>query len=290
MEILEKAPAKLNLSLDALFRHLDGDPEWKMVMTAIDLADYVHIQTSHSSSDIKVLTNTGFLPQDQRNLAFQAAKVLQSRFDIQEGVTITIDKRIPVSAGMGGGSADAGAVLRGLNQLWNLNLSLQQLAEIGLEIDSDVPFCVYSCPALVEGKGEKITPLGSLNPLWFVVAKPKASVSTPSILKQIDFSEIQHWNVQKVVTAIQNADWNTLTTCMGNSLEPITAQKYPEITRIKDKMLKFGAQAAQMSGTGPTVFGIAQTESRAQHIYNSLRGFCKEVYLVRPFNLMACSN
>ncbi|WP_290033488.1 4-(cytidine 5'-diphospho)-2-C-methyl-D-erythritol kinase [Ligilactobacillus cholophilus] len=285
MEILEKAPAKLNLSLDALFRHLDGDPEWKMVMTAIDLADYVYLDTNDQTNEIIVQTNTGFLPQDRRNLAYQAARTLQKKFNINAGVTITIEKKIPVSAGMGGGSADAGAVLRGLNKLWNLNLSLQELAEIGLEIDSDVPFCVYSCPALVEGKGEKITPIGSLNSLWFVVAKPQASVSTPSILKQIDFCEIQHLDVQKVVDAIHNQDWNLLFQSMGNSLEPITTQKYPEITNIKEKMVKFGAQVAQMSGTGPTVFGITQTESRAQHIYNSLRGFCKEVYLVRPFNL-----
>lgn len=290
MEILQKAPAKLNLSLDALFRHLDGDPEWRMVMTAIDLADYVHLKTSVESSEIKVITNTGFLPQDQRNLAYQAALTLQQKFNINQGITISIDKHIPVSAGMGGGSSDAAAVLRGLNQLWNLNLSLEELATIGLEIDSDVPFCVYSCPALVEGKGEKITPLNSLTPFWFVVAKPKASVSTPSILKQIDFSEIEHLNVDKVVQAIQTQNWDALTTAMGNSLEPITVQKYPEITRIKEKMLKFGADAAQMSGTGPTVFGISQKQSRAQHIYNSLRGFCDEVYLVRPFNLTNCKN
>lgn len=289
MEILEKAPAKLNLSLDALFRHLDGDPEWRMVMTAIDLADYVHIETINGSNDVQVRTNTGFLPQDQRNLAFQAAKKLQKQFQINQGVTITIDKNIPVSAGMGGGSADAAAVLRGLNKLWGLNLSLSSLAQIGLEIDSDVPFCVYSCPALVEGKGEKITPLNDLTSLWFVVAKPKASVSTPTILKQIDFNKIQHLNVKNVVKAIQHQDWKLLTASMGNTLEPITVQKYPEITRIKEKMIKFGAEAAQMSGTGPTVFGISTKQSRAQHIYNSLCGFCKEVYLVRPFNLKGCN-
>lgn len=289
MEILEKAPAKLNLSLDALFRHLDGDPEWRMVMTAIDLADYVHIETSDELNDIQVRTNTGFLPQDQRNLAFQAAKTLRDQFYINQGVIITIDKKIPVSAGMGGGSADAAAVLRGLNQLWGLKLSLSELAEIGLQIDSDVPFCVYSCPALVEGKGEKITQLNDLTSLWFVVAKPRASVSTPTILRQIDFSEIEHLNVENVVDAIQQQNWNLLTQSMGNSLEPITVQKYPEIVRIKDKMIKFGAEAAQMSGTGPTVFGISTKESRAQHIYNSLRGFCKEVYLVRPFNLLGCN-
>ena len=289
METLEKAPAKLNLSLDALFRHLDGEPEWRMVMTAIDLADYVHIETRDDSNAIQVHTNTGFLPQDQRNLAFQAAKKLQELFQIDQGVMITIDKHIPVSAGMGGGSADAAAVLRGLNKLWKLNQSLTDLARIGLEIDSDVPFCVYSCPALVEGKGEKITPLNDLTSLWFVVAKPKASVSTPTILKQIDFSEIQHLNVESVVEAIQQQDWEQLTSSMGNSLEPITIQKYPEIIRIKERMIKFGAEAAQMSGTGPTVFGISTKQSRAQHIYNSLRGFCKEVYLVRPFNLKNCN-
>ena len=260
-----------------------------MVMTAIDLADYVHIETRDDSNEIQVQTNTGFLPQDQRNLAFQAAKKLQEQFQIDQGVMITIDKHIPVSAGMGGGSADAAAVLRGLNKLWNLNQSLTDLARIGLEIDSDVPFCVYSCPALVEGKGEKITPLNDLTSLWFVVAKPKASVSTPTILRQIDFSEIQHLNVESVVDAIQQQDWQQLTASMGNSLEPITIQKYPEIIRIKEKMIKFGAETAQMSGTGPTVFGISTKQSRAQHIYNSLRGFCKEVYLVRPFNLKNCN-
>lgn len=285
METLEKAPAKLNLSLDPLFRHLDGEPEWRMVMTAIDLEDYVHIETLDKNKDIKVQTNTGFLPQDHRNLAYQAAKRLQDQFNIHQGVLITIDKHIPVSAGMGGGSADAAAVLRGLNKLWDLGLNLKELAKIGLTVDSDVPFCVYSCPALVEGRGDQITPLKDLKSLWFVVAKPKVSVSTPAILRQIDFSEIQHLNVEKVVDAIQNQDWKQLTSSMGNSLESITVQRYPEITRIKEKMIKFGAEAAQMSGTGPTVFGISTKESRAQHIYNSLRGFCEEVYLIRPFRL-----
>lgn len=286
METLEKAPAKLNLSLDPLFRHLDGDPEWQMVMTAIDLEDYVHIETFNHSKTIQVQTNTGFLPQDHRNLAYQAAKKLQNQFSINQGVLITIDKHIPVSAGMGGGSADAAAVLRGLNKLWNLKLDLKELARIGLAVDSDVPFCVYSCPALVEGRGEKITPLNDLTSLWFIVAKPKISVSTPTILRKIDFSAIQHLNVGKVVEAIQNQNWKQLTSSMGNSLEPITVQKYPEITRIKEKMIQFGAEAAQMSGTGPTVFGISTKESRAQHIYNSLRGFCEEVYLLRPCRLI----
>ncbi|WP_178196027.1 4-(cytidine 5'-diphospho)-2-C-methyl-D-erythritol kinase [Ligilactobacillus sp. Marseille-Q7487] len=285
MEILEKAPAKLNLSLDTPFRHQDGEPEWNMVMTAIDLADYVHIETLDNTSEIIVETDSGFLPDDQRNLAYQAAKTLQQDFNVKQGVRITITKKIPVSAGMGGGSSDAAAVLRGLNQLWQLNLSKEQLALLGLKIDSDVPFCVYSQTALVTGRGEKITPLKSLPALWFVIAKPKASVSTPSIIRQIDYNRIIHQDVDAVCQAILNGDIEKLTANMGNVLEPITSHKYPEILRIKNKMISFGAQAAQMSGSGPTVFGVCTKYSRAQHVYNALRGFCQEVYLVCPFSL-----
>lgn len=285
MEILEKAPAKLNLSLDTPFRHQDGEPEWNMVMTAIDLADYVHIETLDNTSEIIVETDSGFLPDDQRNLAYQAAKTLQQDFNVKQGVRITITKKIPVSAGMGGGSSDAAAVLRGLNQLWQLNLSKEQLALLGLKIDSDVPFCVYSQTALVTGRGEKITPLKSLPALWFVIAKPKASVSTPSIIRQIDYNRIIHQGVDAVCQAILNGDIEKLTANMGNVLEPITSHKYPEILRIKNKMISFGAQAAQMSGSGPTVFGVCTKYSRAQHVYNALRGFCQEVYLVCPFSL-----
>ena len=285
MEILEKAPAKLNLSLDTPFRHQDGEPEWNMVMTAIDLADYVHIETLDNTSEIIVETDSGFLPDDQRNLAYQAAKTLQQDFNVKQGVRITITKKIPVSAGMGGGSSDAAAVLRGLNQLWQLNLSKEQLALLGLKIDSDVPFCVYSQTALVTGRGEKITPLKSRPALWFVIAKPKASVSTPSIIRQIDYNRIIHQDVDAVCQAILNGDIEKLTANMGNVLEPITSHKYPEILRIKNKMISFGAQAAQMSGSGPTVFGVCTKYSRAQHVYNALRGFCQEVYLVCPFSL-----
>ncbi|KRL82488.1 4-diphosphocytidyl-2-C-methyl-D-erythritol kinase [Ligilactobacillus equi DSM 15833 = JCM 10991] len=285
MEIIEKAPAKLNLSLDTPFRHPDGEPEWKMVMIAVDLADYVTVKTIPQSRKITVQTNSGFLPCDKRNLAYQAALYLQSKFDINEGVAISIQKNIPVAAGMGGGSADAAAVLRALNRAWQLGLSKAELAQIGLQIDSDVPFCIYSEPALVTGRGEVITPLDTLPPMWIVIAKPKDSVSTPSILRQIVEENIDHQDVDAVVSALKTKDYLALARHAGNALEGLTSQKHPEISRIKEKCLKFGADFAQMSGTGPTVFGVSQKHSRAQHIYNSLRGFCNEVYLVRPIQL-----
>ena len=286
MEISEKAPAKLNISLDTPYRHPSGDPEWDMVMTSIDLADYVTITSTDSSSDqITVETNSGFLPCDQRNLAFQAAATLKNKFNIHQKVAIKIQKNIPVAAGMGGGSSDAAAVLRGLNRLWHLGLSTKELAQIGLQIDSDVPFCVYSQTARVTGRGEVITPLLPLPPMWLVIAKIRASVSTHRILRQINYKKIDHQDVDAVVDAIQHNDLDGLCASMGNSLEKITCIKHPQILKIKNAMLKSGAIAAQMSGTGPTVFGICPKRTQAQHVYNSLKGFCKDVYIVRPLHI-----
>ncbi|KRN27907.1 4-diphosphocytidyl-2-C-methyl-D-erythritol kinase [Lactobacillus selangorensis] len=286
MERIEKAPAKINLSLDALFRHSDdGRHEWEMVMTSVDLADYVHLKLTAAPA-IEVRTDSGFLPEDQRNLAYQAARTLQKKFNIAGGVQIAITKHIPVAAGLGGGSADAAAVLRGLNQLWHLDLSLAELAEIGLTIDSDVPYCVYSRTALVTGKGDQIRPLGELPPFWVVLAKPRISVSTPSVLNHLSYRDLnQHPDTRAVIAGIKAHSFDQMCAGMGNVLEEVTARRYPEITHLKRQMLKFGADAAQMSGSGPTVFGLCRKYSRAQHICNSLHGFCKEVYLVQPCEL-----
>jgi len=285
VQIVEKAPAKINLGLDTLFEHHDGDKEWNMVMTSVDLADYVQIETIKANR-IEVATDSGFLPNDRRNLAFQAVSLLKRRYQIHSGVKIKIKKTIPVAAGLGGGSSDAAAVLRGLNRLWELNLDLATLARLGLQIDSDVPYCVYSQTAHVTGKGEIVTPLPKLPPMWIVLAKPKISVSTPNILRQVDYDQLKtHPNIEGLLAGIQTGELARVFENMGNVLEPITAKRYPEIMQIKQQLLTFGADAAQMSGTGPTVFGVCRKQSRAQRVYNSLKGFCKEVYLVRPVNL-----
>lgn len=281
MEITEKAPAKLNLFLDTPFNHPDGLPEWNMIMTSVDLADYVKIESIPGKMGIKVRTNTGFLPNDSRNLAYQAARILQEKYHVRAKVIIEIRKHIPVAAGLGGGSSDAAAVLRGLNKLWNLELSLEVLAKIGLEIDSDVPFCVYSRTAHVLGKGEKVIPLKKLPPMWVVIAKPKLSVSTPYILSKIEHKELQHSNIESILDAIECEDYTDICRYMGNVLEQVTGKEHPEVLKIKNRIKQYGADAAQMSGTGPTVFGVASKSSRAKHIVNSLKGFCHEVYLVR---------
>ncbi|WP_155287006.1 4-(cytidine 5'-diphospho)-2-C-methyl-D-erythritol kinase [Lacticaseibacillus zhaodongensis] len=278
MEIMQKAPAKINLSLDALYRHRNGDHEWRMVMTSVDLADYVHIRPAKT---ISVTTDSGFLPEDPRNLAYQAARALQQESGVHAGARIHIEKHIPVAAGLGGGSSDAAAVLRGLNELWHLGYSREQLARIGLRVDSDVPYCVYSETALVSGRGEIVEPLGKLPQFWVVLAKPSLSISTPRILRAFDYkSKTLCPDNDKVLAGIKQNDFALMTAGMANSLEAVTAQRHPEINALKERLLKYGADVAQMSGSGPTVFGLCAKRSRAVRVYNSMKGFCREVYLV----------
>lgn len=280
MIVTEKAPAKINLSLDTPMRYLDGSPRWDMVMNSIDLTDYLTIDIHRRPQTIKIYTDNCFLPNDQRNLAYQAAHILKNRFHRPEGVTVRIKKKIPVAAGLGGGSSDAATVLRGLNSGWELGLSLEELAKLSLTIDSDVPYCVYSHTAHVTGHGEEITLLPPCPHYWAVIAKPSVSVSTPTILRQINYEKVQHLDNAGLLEAIQQQDWQSAFSKMGNVLEPLTMHQYPKIRKLKESMHKLGADMAHMSGTGPTVFGICHSESRAKRIYNSMRGFCTEVYLV----------
>lgn len=280
MRVTEKAPAKLNLSLDTPMRYFDGSPRWDMVMTSADLADYVTVETHRRPTTIKVYTDSGFLPNDQRNLAYQAAHILKSRFHCREGVTIHIRKNIPVAAGLGGGSSDAAAVLRALNNIWRLGLSLAELAKIALTIDSDVPYCVYSRLAHVTGHGEEIELLPAQPHYWAVIAKQQISVSTPQILRQINYEQLKHLDNERLIASLRAQDWQEAVKYMGNVLEPVTMGFYPEIRRLKDKMASLGADVAQMSGTGPTVFAICHTASRAKRIQNSISGFCRDVHVV----------
>lgn len=280
MRIVEKARAKLNLGLDTLYRHKDGKPEWNMIMTSIDLSDYVEIITTQGNS-IHISSSQVFLPHDQRNLAYQAALLMKNTFNIKEKITINIKKNIPVAAGLGGGSSDAAAVIRGLNKIWNLNLSLKEMAVLGLELDSDVPYCIYSKTAQVTGKGEIIKLMPKLPNMYFVLVKPRISVSTPEILSNINYNNLKHVNINELIDAVKNQDYPRIADNIGNVLEPISSKKYQDIFKIKVKFIKYGADNAQMSGTGPSVFGLCKSEQHAKHVFNSIRGFCSEVYIVK---------
>lgn len=280
MRILEKAPAKINLSLDVTGKRPDGYHEVEMIMTTIDLADRIEL-TELPENVIRVASHNRFVPDDQRNLAYQAAKLLKERFQVKKGVSIMITKVIPVAAGLAGGSSDAAATLRGLNRLWDLKLSVEELAELGAEIGSDVSFCVYGGTALATGRGEKIRHISAPPHCWVVLAKPTIGVSTAEVYRRLNLQQVRHPDVQAMIDAIEEKSFQKVCGQLGNVLESVTLSLHPEVAMIKNQMKRFGADAVLMSGSGPTVFGLVQYESKVQRTYNGLRGFCDQVYAVR---------
>lgn len=280
MEIVEKAPAKLNLLLNVLFKRTDGFHELELIMTAIDLSDRLTF-TPQKDSAIKLVSNSAAIPLNKKNIVYQAARLLREKHQIDEGVQIRINKQIPVAAGLGGGSSDAAAALRGLNRLWQLNLSLEELAELGETLGSDVPFCIYNKTAYATGRGEAIQLIEEMPQCWVVLVKPVKGISSWTVFEKLEPEALPKFPAQQMVEAIAAKDYEKMVQQMGNALEPISIEQQPDIQIIKEKMKAFGADTAVMSGTGPTVYGFTQHFSKAQRIVNGLKGFCKEVYLVR---------
>ncbi|GAA4870051.1 4-(cytidine 5'-diphospho)-2-C-methyl-D-erythritol kinase [Paenibacillus vulneris] len=281
MKVFEKAPAKINLSLDVLRKREDGYHEVEMVMTMVDLADRIEMQELPRDTII-ISSQAGYIPLDEKNLAFQAAKLIKDRYDVKQGVYIHLDKKIPVAAGLAGGSSDAAATLRGLNRLWKLNIPSEELQRLGAELGSDVPFCVTGGTAIARGRGEKLEPIESPPQCWVVLAKPPINVSTSEIYGKLKANAIQsHPSTERIVQAIRNKRFDLLCENLGNVLEEVTLDLYPEVRQLKDCMMRLGADGVLMSGSGPTVFGLVSKEAKVPRIYNGLRGFCKDVYAVR---------
>lgn len=281
MRIDERAPAKINLALDVKYKRPDGYHEVEMIMTMVDLADRLYFEML-PDGEIRIECNAMHIPLDDKNLAFQAAKQLNQYCGTNYGVRIELEKVIPVSAGLAGGSSDAAATLRGLNRLWNLNLSNQTLEELGAKIGSDVPFCVRGGTALATGRGEILQSLPAAPPCWVVIAKPPIGVSTADVYGRFKVDEIRkHPDVHRMIEAIHGKSFSGVVEHLGNVLEDVTLSLYPEVSQIKEKMHKFGMEGVLMSGSGPTVFGLTEIRSKAERAYNGLRGFCKDVYVVR---------
>ncbi|WP_067729708.1 4-(cytidine 5'-diphospho)-2-C-methyl-D-erythritol kinase [Oceanobacillus damuensis] len=280
MTILEKAPAKINLSLDVLRKRDDGYHDVEMIMTSIDLADRIELDRLNEDR-IDISLESRYVPSDERNLAYKAARAFKNKYGITEGVHISIEKSIPVSAGLGGGSADAAAVLRGLNRLWSLNIPFDELADLGSTIGADVAFCVYGNTAIARGYGEKIEKLPSPPPCWIILAKPDIGVSSRTVFGHIELEKISHPDTNAVLAALKEKDFSKMCRNIGNSLEDITFGLHPEVLRIKEAMVHAGATGVLMSGSGPTVYGLVEQQNKATRIYNGMRGFCDEVYLVR---------
>ncbi|MBP2002698.1 4-diphosphocytidyl-2-C-methyl-D-erythritol kinase [Paenibacillus shirakamiensis] len=281
MKIYEKAPAKINLMLDVLHKRPDGYHEVEMIMTMVDLADRLEMEELPRDTII-ISSQAGYIPLDEKNLAFQAARLIKDRYNVRSGVYIHLDKKIPVAAGLAGGSSDAAATLRGLNRLWNLGISPEELQLLGAELGSDVPFCVTGGTALATGRGEKLTPIANPPQCWVILAKLPINVSTADVYGRFRVQQIQqHPSAAAMQGAIESGSFAAVCNQLGNVLEDVTLQLYPEVAQLRETMMRLGADGVLMSGSGPTVFGLVSKESKVARIYNGLRGFCKEVYAVR---------
>ncbi|REE66504.1 4-diphosphocytidyl-2-C-methyl-D-erythritol kinase [Paenibacillus taihuensis] len=281
MKIYEKAPAKINLLLDVMRKREDGFHEVEMIMTMVDLADRLEMEELPRDTII-ISSQAGYIPLDEKNLAFQAARLIKDRYNVRKGVYIHLDKNIPVAAGLAGGSSDAAATLRGLNRLWGLGISEEELCELGAELGSDVPFCVTGGTAIARGRGEKLERISNPPQCWVILAKPPINVSTADVYGKLRANELKHHpSTKDMLSAISNGSFADVCAHLGNVLETVTLQLHPEVLQMKEIMQRLGADGVLMSGSGPTVFGLVSKEAKVSRIYNGLRGFCKEVYVVR---------
>ncbi len=279
-EISLKALAKINLGLDVLDRRDDGYHDVRMVLQSIHLYDRVEMKRTKSPK-IHVETNLYFLPVDENNLVYKAAQLMKDRYEIRGGVRITLRKFIPVSAGLGGGSSDAAAVMVGMNRLFNLNIKQNELIELGQQLGADVPFCIMRGTALAEGIGEKLTPLPAVPKCPILLAKPAASVSTGHVYDRLNLSlGTEHPDIDGLIGEIKEKNLHGIAEHMGNILETVTIPEYPVIRDIKRLMKDNGAMGVMMSGSGPTVFGLYESEKDIQGAYDVLKqsGLAKNVY------------
>lgn len=276
MEEMElKAHGKINLSLDVLGRRDDGYHEVKMIMHTVGLYDSIYIRREREKG-IRMECNLSSLPTNEENLMVKAARSILDEFSIEEGLSLRLMKRLPVAAGMAGGSADAAAVFHGLNQLFHLNLSTEELEKRAVKFGADIPFCLHKGCYLSKGIGEKLKKLPTLPPCTIILVKPAFSLSTKLIYENLhleNVKETEHPDVDRMVTELEGGSLEEICKFGGNLLETVSISMKPEIQFLKDYFLKEGALLSLMSGSGPTVFAIFPTEERerAEHILQGLQ-------------------
>ena len=280
-EIRLKARAKINLGLDVLRRREDGYHEVKMVMQTVDLFDDLSFRKLEEDC-ILVSTDKEELAGDESNLVYKAVKLVKDTFGIRRGVAADLTKRIPMAAGMAGGSADAAAAIHGMDRLFSLGLSLEEKQKLGVKIGADVPYCLMGGTALSEGIGEKLTALPAPPPAFLVIAKPDIDVSTAFVYANLHVDTLKrHPDIDGMVRCIREGDLRGIAARMENVLETVTAVRYPVVEEIKSFLKEEGALNALMSGSGPTVFGIYEEERTAEKAFERLkeRGLAGQVFV-----------
>ncbi|MGG2468621.1 MAG: 4-(cytidine 5'-diphospho)-2-C-methyl-D-erythritol kinase [Paraclostridium dentum] len=280
-----KSRAKVNLSIDVLGKREDGYHLVEMIMQTIDLYDKLKI-TEIEENSILIKSNSLDIPLNEDNIMYKAVNLLRDQFNIEKGIEISIEKNIPVAAGMAGGSSNAAAVLVGLNKLWNLGLSESELKDIGLKLGADVPFCITGGSALAEGIGEELTNIKGLpEDLNILVCKPNIFVSTKEVYQSLNMDKVKRRPKNKeLIDALQKEDVKFISENMVNVLEEVTSLKYSEIVQIEDIMIKNKALGSMMSGSGPTVFGLFDNKDCAIKAKKDLQAKYNQVYLVKSSN------
>ena len=280
-----KSRAKVNLSIDVLGKREDGYHLVEMIMQTIDLYDKLKI-TEIEENSILIKSNSLDIPLNEDNIMYKAVNLLRDQFNIEKGIEISIEKNIPVAAGMAGGSSNAAAVLVGLNKLWNLGLSESELKDIGLKLGADVPFCITGGSALAEGIGEELTNIKGLpENLNILVCKPNIFVSTKEVYQSLNMDKVKRRPQNKeLIDALQKEDVKFISENMVNVLEEVTSLNYSEIGQIEDIMIKNKALGSMMSGSGPTVFGLFDNKDCAIKAKEDLQAKYNQVYLVKSSN------
>ena len=280
-KLVKKAYGKINLGLDVLRRRPDGYHDVKMIMQMVDIYDTLTFE-KRQDDRIVLSANKEEIPCDDSNLIYKAAKLLFDYKGVSHGVNIHLEKRIPVAAGMAGGSTDAAAAFTGLNELFELGVSQKELLELGVKVGADVPYCILGGCALSEGIGEVLTPLPNPPYCELVITKPDINVSTKYVYENLNLPELKrHPDIDSMRTAIEAGDLKGITDRLENVLESVTVKKYGIIQEIKDEMISLGATNAIMSGSGPTVFGFFESKEQAENAKKIIlnKNFAKEVFV-----------
>lgn len=282
-----RANAKINLALQVVGKRDDGYHDLRMIMQTLLLYDSIFIRKIDSTKRITMKTNVPWLPTDGRNLVYRAIDLIQKNYNTPGSIYAEIEKNIPVSAGLGGGSADCAAALIGMRRLYNINLSMTELRQIGKELGADIPYLLTQGTALVQGIGDDITRISPHPFIHVLLAKPKFNVSTKIVFSKVDISKIANngYKIDKIIRAIENKNLNQVGRNLFNDLERVTSERHPIILDIKKVMLEHGAIGAIMSGSGPTVFGYYRTQKHAINAAKYLRSQgIRDLYLTGIFN------
>ena len=275
-----KSYGKVNISLDVVGKREDGYHLLSMIMQNIDLYDEIEVEKQECG--IILECNKSYVPVDNRNLAYKAAEIFKERYDIVDGVKINIEKNIPVSAGLAGGSTDAAAVLKVMNKLFNVNATEEELMELGLKLGADIPYCIHGGTALCEGIGEIITPIKPFRDKIVVLVKPAFGVSTKEVYKNFNLEKVkQHPKTAEIINAIENDDLNFVASNMKNLLENVTLRKHKILIKIKEEMNACGAINSMMSGSGPTVFAFFDDMLKAQRCFEKMKKKYSDVFITR---------